>query len=56
MADVVKAEPAEAVKSEPVEVAQVEQPTLPKTGSYLPLVACFGLLSLGAAGTIKFLA
>lgn len=47
---------AEVVKPEPVEVAKLEQPTLPQTGSYLPLIACFGLLSLGTAATMKFMA
>jgi len=37
----------EVVQAPPVEVAKLE--TLPKTASYLPLLACIGLLSLGAA-------
>jgi hypothetical protein len=37
---------AEVVEAPPAEVAQLE---LPKTASYLPLLTCIGLLSLGAA-------
>ena len=49
---------AEVVQAPPVEEAKMEEPkTLPHTASYLPLLACFGLLSLGAAGMItKFAA
>jgi LPXTG-motif cell wall-anchored protein len=42
---------AQVVQPEPVETATMKEPaTLPKTGSNLPLLACIGLLSLGAAG------
>jgi LPXTG-motif cell wall-anchored protein len=45
---------AEVVQAPPVEVAKLEEPaTLPKTGSDLPLLACIGLLSLGAAVVTK---
>lgn len=48
---------AEVVQAPPVEVAEVakveETKTLPQTASYLPLLACFGLLSLGAAGVMS---
>jgi len=45
---------AEVIQTPPVEVASLEAPAaLPKTGSDLPLIACFGLLSLGAAGVMK---
>jgi|SRR3954471_3616325 hypothetical protein len=49
---------AEVVQAPPVLVAAAtKQPaTLPKTGSNLPLLACIGLLSLGAAGVMKFAA
>src|ERR1051326_3074654 len=49
---------AEVVQPAPVETASMKEPeTLPKTGSNLPLLACIGLLSLGAAGlTRKFAA
>lgn len=54
--------PVEAVKptGEPVAIAEVVQPppmetveALPRTASYLPLLALFGLLSMGASGLIK---
>jgi hypothetical protein len=42
-----------AVQAPPVEVAKMEDPKpLPATASYLPLLACLGLLSLGVAGVI----
>ncbi|HWR15457.1 MAG TPA: hypothetical protein VN577_11560 [Terriglobales bacterium] len=42
-----------AVEAPPVEVAKMEDPKpMPATASYLPLLACLGLLSLGAAGVI----
>jgi hypothetical protein len=45
---------AEVIKAPPVEVAKLEEPaTLPKTGSDLPLLACMGMLSLGAAVVMK---
>jgi hypothetical protein len=45
---------AEVIQAPPVEVAKLEEPaTLPKTGSDLPLLACMGLLSLGAAIVTK---
>lgn len=49
---------AEVVQTAPVEDAKMhakmEEPaTLPATGSYLPLLACCGLLSLGAAGVMS---
>jgi hypothetical protein len=45
---------AEVVRTPPVEVAKAEEAkTLPQTASYLPLLACFGLLSLGAAGVMS---
>jgi hypothetical protein len=50
VAEVVTAEPV----AEPVAVAKMEQPTLPNTGSNLPLLACFGVLAIGAAGVMKF--
>jgi hypothetical protein len=61
--DDLKTAPIEAVTpaGETVSVAEVVQPppvktevaeTLPQTASYLPLMACFGLLSLAAAGAI----
>jgi hypothetical protein len=50
LAEVVKAEPV----AEPVAVAKMEQPALPNTASNLPLLACFGVLALGAAGVMKF--
>jgi hypothetical protein len=40
---------AEVVKAPPVEMAKMEAPVLPKTGSNLPLYACLGMFSLGAA-------
>jgi hypothetical protein len=41
------------VEAPPVEVAKMEDPKpMPATASYLPLLACLGLLSLGAAGVI----
>jgi LPXTG-motif cell wall-anchored protein len=44
---------AQVVQAPPVEMAAMKQSeTLPKTGSNLPLLACLGLLSLGAAGVI----
>src|SRR3954451_6418722 len=44
---------AQVVQAPPVEMAAMKQSeTLPKTGSNLPLLACIGLLSLGAAGVI----
>jgi hypothetical protein len=43
---------AEVVQPPPVETASLQTPKLPATASYLPLIACFGLLSLGAAGAI----
>src|SRR5436190_1112510 len=48
VAEVIQAPPAE-------EVAKTEEAssTLPATASYLPLLACFGLLSLGAAGVMN---
>ena len=44
---------AEVVQTVPVEEAAMKEPTLPKTGSNLPLLACIGLLSLGAAGVFN---
>jgi hypothetical protein len=45
---------AEVVQAPPVEVAAMETPKkMPKTASYIPLLACIGLLSLGAAGVIS---
>jgi len=45
---------AEVIKAPPVEVAKLEElATLPKTGSDLPLLACMGMLSLGAAVVMK---
>lgn len=44
---------AEVVQAPPVEVAKVEEPTLPATGSFMPLLACVGFLSLGAAGVMR---
>lgn len=41
---------AEVVEAPPVQIAQE---TLPKTASYLPLLACLGLLSLGAAAVVS---
>lgn len=42
-----------AVQAPPVEVAKLEDPKpMPATASYLPLLACLGLLSLGVAGVI----
>jgi hypothetical protein len=44
---------AEVVEPPPVEGAKLEDTKpLPATASYLPLLACLGLLSLGAAGVI----
>ena len=54
VAEVVRTEPA--VVAEPVAVAKMEEPTLPNTGSNIPLLACFGVLALGAAGLMKFTA
>ena len=52
VADIVQAPPPEAVAA--VAAAPADQPaTLPQTGSNLPLLLCFGLLSLGAAGVIS---
>jgi hypothetical protein len=49
-----EAVPLEAVVEAPPKVvmAKLEEPQMPKTASYLPLLACFGLLSLGAAGLV----
>jgi hypothetical protein len=45
---------AEIVQTEPVKQAKMEETeTLPATASYMPLMACFGLLSLGAAGLLS---
>ncbi|MCU1286736.1 MAG: hypothetical protein JWO13_3086 [Acidobacteriales bacterium] len=44
---------AEVIQTPPVEVAKLDAPKMPKTGSNMPLIACFGLLSLGAAGVMK---
>jgi hypothetical protein len=49
---------AEVVQTSPVETAKLEtktdEPTtLPATGSNIPLLACIGLLSLGAAGVMS---
>lgn len=41
-----------ATKEPAMEEPAVKEPALPKTGSNLPLLACLGLLSLGAAGLI----
>jgi hypothetical protein len=50
VAEVVHTTPVEDAKLE----AKMEEPkTLPATASYLPLLACVGLLSLGAAGVIS---
>jgi hypothetical protein len=50
VAEVVQAPPVEAA---PVEAAKMEEAkTLPQTASYLPLLACVGLLSLCAAGVM----
>lgn len=60
VAEVVEAPPVEEAKLEEtkLEEAKMEEPkTLPHTASYLPLLASFGLLSLGAGGLIaKFTA
>jgi hypothetical protein len=40
---------AEVVKAAPVQMAKMDAPALPKTGSNLPLYACLGMFSLGAA-------
>jgi hypothetical protein len=40
------------VEAPPMEVAKLEAPTMPATASYLPLLACLGLLSLTAAGVM----
>jgi hypothetical protein len=61
-----KAAPVQAVSpaGEDVEIAQVVTPpaatsalpeSLPKTASSMPLIGLFGLLALGAAGTLKFI-
>jgi len=56
VAEVVQAPPVEAAtvaEAPPVEAAQVEEAkALPETASYLPLLACLGLLSLDAAGVV----
>lgn len=44
---------AEIVQAPPVVVAKMEEPTLPKTGSLMPLMAFAGFLSLGAAGIMR---
>ena len=44
---------AEVVKTPPTEVAKLEEPALPKTGSDLPLLALAGVASLGAAIVMK---
>jgi len=44
---------AEVVQTAPVENAKLEEKTLPATASYMPLLACVGLLSLGAAGLLS---
>jgi hypothetical protein len=44
---------AEVVQTAPVEDAKLEEKTLPATASYTPLLACIGLLSLGAAGLLS---
>lgn len=44
---------AEVVQAPPTEVAKSEEPTLPATGSNLPLFALAGLVSLGAAVVTK---
>ena len=44
---------AEVVKAPPTEVAKLEEPALPKTGSDLPLLALAGVASLGAAIVMK---
>jgi len=50
VADVVQAPPPEAVAAV---AAPADQPeSLPKTGSNLPLLLCFGLLSLGTAAVM----
>jgi LPXTG-motif cell wall-anchored protein len=52
VAEVVQPPPPEQVAA--VAAAPAEQPaTLPQTGSNLPLLLCFGLLSLGAAGVMS---
>jgi hypothetical protein len=43
------------VVTPPVQVAQNEAPTLPATGSDLPLVAVFGMLGLAGALSLRFL-
>jgi hypothetical protein len=48
VAEVIQAPPAEEV----AKTADASS-TLPATASYLPLLACFGLLSLGAAGVMN---
>jgi hypothetical protein len=40
----------EVVQAPPVEMASA---ALPHTAGFLPLIGCFGLLSLGAAGMMK---
>jgi LPXTG-motif cell wall-anchored protein len=42
---------AEVVQAPPVEVAKLEE--LPKTASFMPLIALIGFLSLGAAGFMR---
>jgi hypothetical protein len=44
---------AEVLQTAPVQNAKLEEKTLPATASYLPLFACIGLLSLGAAGLLS---
>ena len=44
---------AEFVQTVPVQDAKLEEKTLPATASYLPLFACIGVLSLGAAGLLS---
>jgi len=54
LAAVVQAPPPEPVAAVAAAPTPVEQPaTLPHTGSNLPLLLCFGLLSLGAAGVMS---
>ena len=50
VAEVVQTPPVESASAEPAKTE--EAATLPQTASYLPLLACFGLLSLGAAAVI----
>ncbi len=46
--------PLPTAQAAPVEVAKVEAPEpMPQTASYLPLLACIGLLSLAGAGVIS---